>query len=143
MGIAANKFRLLFLKAHQSDLEYKVMLLFNRRRALSQQSLELASNNANNIFQSDNYSDLYDGDIPGPFPGGTWPIPGVTLPDEDPIPTGEYEAQMAVLQALDKELEMDAERIKILLEAAKTESESIDKLLRKNIEKEYKTFNGS
>lgn len=151
MGIAANKFRLLFLKAHQSDLEYKIMLLFSRRKALTDQSISLATNYSNNIFQTDQHSDLYNltddnGDplpAPGLLPGLNFPLPGVNLPAPQPIPTGDYEAETAVLQAMDKELEMDAERLKILLEAAKTEVDSIDKLLRKNIEKEYKTFGGS
>ncbi len=142
MGIAANKFRLLFLKAHQSDLEYKIMLLFNRRRALSDQAVQISSNTANNIFQSDEYADMYGGQVPGALPGFMNPFPGINVP-QDEIPTGDYEQQLSVIHALDKELEMDAERIKILIESAKTESEAIDKLLRKNIEKEYKTFGGS
>jgi len=142
MGIAANKFRLLFLKAHQSDLEYKIMLIFNRRRALSDQAVQISTNSANNIFQNDEYADMYGGQVPGALPGFVGPLPGVTVP-QDEIPTGDYEQQMAVIQAMDRELEMDAESIKVLIEAAKTESEAIDKLLTKNIEKEYKTFNRS
>lgn len=140
MGIAANKFRLLYLKASKSDLEYKIALIFERRKALLDRSMEISAENSNNIFQTGDNRQLYDGQMPGPLPGFSAPLPGITLPEADPIPTGNYEEQTAVLQALDKELELDAEKIKIMIESAKTEIDSVDQLLRKNIEKEYKTF---
>lgn len=142
MGIAANAFRLLYLKAHQSDLEYKITLLFTRRQALAEQAQHIAADHSNNVFQSDDYSALYNtanGQTPGAFPGFISPLPGINVP-QDPVPTGDYEQQTSVIQAADKELELDAEKLKILLEAAKTEVDAIDKVLSKNIEKEYKTF---
>ncbi|OGI04491.1 MAG: hypothetical protein A2Y25_06035 [Candidatus Melainabacteria bacterium GWF2_37_15] len=142
MGIAANKFRLLFLKAHQSDIEYKLTLIFNRRKALLDQSMQIASQQSNNVFDTDDYSELYDGQTPGALPGFTNPVGGVPI-QQDPVPTGSYEEQTAVLHALDQQLEMDAEGLKVLLESAKTEVEAVDKLLFKNIEKEYKTFSHS
>jgi len=142
MGIAANKFRLLFLTAHKSDLEYKLSIINQRRVALIDQSLQIAANSSNNIFETDDYSNLYDGQTVGALPGFTSPTPGVTV-EQDPVPTGDYEQQTLVLQALDKELQMDGESVKILIETAKTEVEAVDKLLFKNIEKEYKTFSHS
>lgn len=136
MGIAANKFRLLFLKGGKSDVEYKLSIIFARRKALLSQSMEFSRSQADNIFQNGPI-EMYDGETPGVIPG----FPGTPgdIP-EDPIPTGDYEEESYVLHAMDRELELDAEQLKVLIETYQTEIEAVDKLLSKNIEKSYDTF---
>jgi hypothetical protein len=75
--------------------------------------------------------------MPGIFPwmGGSNP----SLP-EDPVPTGDYEAQMAVIHAMDKEYEMEVKKLETFHEAKKTEIDSVREILKKNTEKDYKTF---
>ena len=133
MGIAANKFRLLFLKGSKSDVEYRITLIFQRRKALMQQAMQFSSDYSNNLFAGNNGYD----DIPGPLPG----FVGTDIPTS-PLPTGEFEEKLLVLQKLDKEMELDAEQLKVQMETYASEIESIDKLLKKNIEKDYKTFGG-
>jgi hypothetical protein len=137
MGIAANKFRLLFLTASKSDIEYKIFLLNQKRMALMDSAENIARNFSNGIFDSGQHSDLYDGQMPGIFPwmGGSNP----SLP-EDPVPTGDYEAQMAVIHAMDKEYEMEVKKLETFHEAKKTEIDSVREILKKNTEKDYKTF---
>jgi hypothetical protein len=160
MAIASNQFRLLFLTRHKSDIEYKISALFARRVGLIDQTVVISSGHSNSIFQTGNYGILYGTDTNnnGQIDPDETHIPGAPLGDigiqdnipyqgigpsdipQDPIPTGNYEHQLSIIQAMDKELEVEVQRLEMLRKAAETEVESVQKVLQKNIEKDYKTF---
>ncbi|HSA07057.1 MAG TPA: hypothetical protein P5556_07735 [Candidatus Gastranaerophilales bacterium] len=143
MGIAANKFRLLYLLASKSDTEFKIFKINQKRMALLDTSEVAAKKYANTIFQSGQRTDLYDGDSPGIFPWMTniaSQNPFNATLEEDPMPTGMYEAEMAIIHDMDKEYELEGEKLKSFYEAKKTEIESVQEILKKNTEKDYKTF---
>jgi len=139
MAIAVNKFRLLFLTASKSDIEFKMLKLNQLRSGLMNSATQLAAQFANSIFETGEHSNLYGGTIPGALPG----FIGNPFVDQDPIPEGEYEAQMIIIQSMDKNYEVELKKLDIFHQAKKTEVESIEKLLKKNIEKDYKTFMSS
>lgn len=140
MGIAANKFRLLFLTASKSDIEYKIFTLNRKRIELMNLAESIATGFANSIFQSGDHSGLYDGMFPGVFPGMSDDNPFLGDDDENPIPIGEYEAQMAAIQSIDRKYELEVKKLEMFHEAKKTEIDSVKEMLKKNTEKEYKTF---
>lgn len=141
MALATNKFRVLYLLSEQSDSEYSLSCIYQRKKALMDKAQQLAANSANNIFNTNNYTDsLYNGDEVGILPGTNYS--NVTL-DEDAIPSGEYEEQMYIIHSQDEELTLDAESLKLIIEAAKTEIEAVNKILNTNIQRDYKTFNNS
>lgn len=140
MGIAANKFRLLFLAASKSDIEYKILTLNQKRKALMDQAAQMANSFAQTIFDSNKRTDLYDGAFPGVFPGMSDNSPFLTPSDESSFPEGQYEAQMVVIHSMDKEYELEIKKLESFYEAKKTEMDSVKEVLKKNTEKEYKTF---
>ncbi len=143
MGIAANKFRLLFLAASKSDIEYKVLTLNQKRKALMDSAESLSRDFADNIFQSGQRSDLYNGALPGVFPGMGQDSPFIDPSDETPFLKEKYEAQIAVIHSMDKEYEIEIKKLESFYQAKKTEIDSVKEMLKKNIEKEYKAFGGS
>jgi|GEM_PF-881248 len=148
MGIAANKFRLLYLTASKSDIEYKIFVLNRKRMALLDSSSQAAANFADSAYQSGGHTGLHDGELPGIFPwmsGSTQasssnPFFG-GIP-ETPAPSGDYEAENAVIHAMDRELELKIKELESFYEAKKTEMDSVKEMLKKNTQKEFKTFNG-
>lgn len=136
MGIAANKFRLLFLTASKSDIEFKMLKLNQLRIGLMSSAEKFAAQQSNNIFQSGQHSDLYNGNTPGALPG----FIGNPFVSQDEVPEGAYEAQMTVIHSMDKEYEIQIKKLETFHEAKKTEVDSVKELLKKNTEKEYKTF---
>ncbi len=140
MGIAANKFRLLYLTSSKSDIEYKILVLNQKRIALLDQSSSLSASFAQSIFDSGEHSDLYDGQIPGLLPGMSDDSDIFDPSDETPISESQYEAQLAVIHAMDKEYNIEVKKLESFYEAKKTEIESVSQILKKNTEKDYKTF---
>ncbi len=140
MGLTDNNFRLLYLTASKSDIEYKLQLLNQKRMSLMDQSVAVARNLSNSIFQSGQNTDLYGGQTPGLLPGMDTGNPFLSGVNTDPVPTGEYETQLSIIQSQDRTIEIQVKKQDTFLEAKKTEIDSIQKLLKKNIEKDYKTF---
>ncbi len=142
MGIAANQFRILYLSAEQSDIEFKIASYNRERVALMDQAASLAAQFSDNIYDSGQYTDMYNGETSGALPGfiGDYSNPFIDTPSQSDIPTGQYEAEMTALHAMDRELEMNAKRLEMFHEAKKTEIESVKEILKKNTEKDYKTF---
>ena len=136
MGLSDNNFRLLYLTASKSDIEYKIQLLNQKRMFLMDQATSVARNLSNNIFQSDQNSDFYGGQS-NLLPGIGIDLNGGST---DPIPTGEYEAQMAVIQSQDRNIELQVKKQDTFLKVKQTEIDSVHKMLQKGIEKDYKTF---
>ncbi len=141
MGIAANKFRYLFLATRKSGIEYEISQFNQQRVFLMNQSESLASEFARSIYDSGKHSDLYDGEIPGLLPGMSGNLPGFTPADETPMSESEYESKMSALQSEDVKYEILVRKLESVLEASKTEMESVYEILKKNNEKEYNTFN--
>ena len=71
---------------------------------------------------------------------GTNDIYEVYDTSDDAAAKAEYDAAMSKLQTKDKVLEMDADRIETEHNAIQTEIESVESVIKKNIETSYKTF---
>ena len=136
MGIAANKFRYLYLAASKSDMEFKLQKLSQLRIGLTDSAARISADFSNTIFQSGQNSSLYDGTLPGALPG----VIGNPFVEQDEIPTGEYEAQIQVIHEMDQKYELEYKQIESFYEAKKSEMDSVKEILKKNTEKEYKTF---
>lgn len=149
MGLAASQGRLLFLTARKSDIEFKVQIINQRRTILAAQTAQLIRTYADAMYQNDNptilnATDITDpstiqdvGALPGFFgsdPAGVGPTP------VSPVATGVYETQMALVQQLDKELELREKDLDTQHKEVETELDAVKKVIDKNIESTFKTF---
>lgn len=142
MGLASNNYRLLYLTAGKSDIEYKISILCQKRIMLMSQSKHIAALQAGNIFQTGERESSYDGGNVNPLPG----LPGnYTGADEtndvDTIPASDYEAQLSIIQDTDAQYAIEVKLLDTMLEAKKTEIESVKKLLDNDIKVFGKIFN--
>ena len=60
--------------------------------------------------------------------------------EDDGAAQAEYTAKTAVIQAQDKQLEMELKQVETQHQAAQTEYDSVKKVIEKNIERSFKTF---
>ena len=150
MGLAASQGRLLLLTARKSDIEFKIQTINQRRTTLAQQSSQLIRQYANAMYQTDNTSILNqttttnpDGTTTitqnpvGALPGFIFSNPPV---QQTPIATGDYETQMALVQSLDKELELRTRDLDTQHKEVETEYDAVKKVIDKNIEMSFKVF---
>jgi hypothetical protein len=158
MGLAASQARLLMLTARKSDIEFKVQIINQRRTVLAYQSAQLSRSYANAIYQSDNVNSnpANDAGVVTPAYGtGNNDVidvlfPGSSYPDNQPVDVSDeesavgstslYEAQMATVQAMDKELELRAKDLDTQHKCVETEVDAVKKVIDKNIESSFKTF---
>jgi len=144
MGLAASNGRMMFLVGRKSDIEFQIQTINQRRQTLSKQSADLAKSYANAMYQNAN--------------PGTIDNIGVALPGSNAVgyigPAGEsiaeaeinvtngsiYEAQMAQVQAIDKELELRQVDLNTQHKEVETEVDAVQKVIDKNIEKGFKTL---
>ena len=146
MGLAASQGRLLYLTARKSDIEFKVQIINQRRTTLAQQTTQLVRQYANAMYQNDNPSIINATDINDPstiqpvgaLPGFVFPTSGTVI--QTPIATGDYETQMALVQSLDKELELRTRDLDTQHKEVETEYDAVKKVIDKNIEMTFKTF---
>ena len=59
---------------------------------------------------------------------------------DDPAAAAEYEVKSAMIQAQDKQLELELKQVETQHQAAQTEYDSVKKVIEKNIERSFKTF---
>jgi len=149
MGLAASQGRLLMLTARKSDIEFKIQTINQRRTCLAQQSSQLIRQYINAMYQTDDTSILnqttttnHDGttttvqnDV-GALPGFIFS----TSVTQTAIPTGDYESQMALVQSLDKELELRTRDLDTQHKEVETEYDAVKKVIDKNIEISFKTL---
>ena len=156
MGLAASQGRLLMLTARKSDIEFSVQCINQRRTILAEQTTKLVRQYSAAMYQNDdpsilNATNLNDasttqdvGALPGFIfsttnPSNTTSVAGVTT-TASPIATGIYEQQMALVQSLDKELELRTKDLDSQHKMVETEYDAVKKVIDKNIETTFKTF---
>ena len=71
---------------------------------------------------------------------GTNDIYEVYYTEDDAAAKAEYDASMSALQNKDKQMELDADRIETEHNAIQTEIESVEGVIKKNIESSFKIF---
>ena len=71
---------------------------------------------------------------------GTNNIYEVYYTEDDAAAKAEYDASMSALQRKDKQMELDADRIETEHNAIQTEIESVEGVIKKNIESSFKIF---
>lgn len=142
MGLSSNNFRLLYLTAGKSDIEYKISMLCQKRVMLMSQSKHIAALYTGSIFQDGERQSSYDEGNVNPLPGLPGNIYGNDeTNDVDTIPASDYEAQLSVIQDTDAQYEIQVKLLDTMLEAKKTEIESVKKLLDNDIKVFGKVFN--
>jgi len=139
MGLAASAGREMMLTARKSDIEFKVQVINQRRTTLAEQSSQLARAYANALYQNDDPTVLTGGTAVSALSGFIAPTTGITISQSD-VPTGVYEAEMANVQALDKELELREKDLQTQNKEVETELEVVRKVIDKNIERGFKTL---
>jgi len=150
MGLAASQGRLLMLTARKSDIEFKIQTINQRRTTLAQQSSQLIRQYAAAMYQTDDTSVLNQTTTTNPDgtttttqnPVGALPgfIFSVSPVQQTAIPTGDYETQMALVQSLDKELELRTRDLDTQHKEVETEYDAVKKVIDKNIEMSFKTL---
>lgn len=140
MGLAASQGRLLMLTARKSDLEFQIQCINQRRTVLAVQSEQLIRQYVNSIYQNDDPSTIGTGNaLPG-FIFSDNTITGTDPVPQSPIATGAYEQQMALVQAIDKELELREKSLDTQHKEVETEYDAVKKVIDKNIEMSFKTL---
>ena len=135
MGFADSMTTMLFLNRRQSDIEFKLGAIMNRKMAIMDEANEISELLAATIFQSDETGQI----SPAlPLPGTTPQYPIVPLPGPATVPTGLYEEQLAVLQGIEKELDTKQKKLETELEAVKAERESMKKIADDHAKKDFK-----
>ena len=139
MGLSASAGREVMLTARKSDIEFKVQVINQRRTVLAQHASQLSRDFANAMYQTDDTAIL----------GTSSALPGFTDSSYGVIPqanigtggtTINYEAQMAEVQALDKELELREKDLQTQNKEVETELEAVRKVIDKSVEKGFKTL---
>lgn len=108
MTIAALNCRMLTLTSYKADVEFRLQRIMEQRQYLSYKTIGIATQKSEAMQLEDDYAQY------------------------------QLEQQENALAQLDKILEMDQTNIETQQKAAQTELESIQKLLDKNIQSEFK-----
>lgn len=135
MGFADSMTTMLFLNRRQSDIEFKVQAIMQRKMAILDECNRISEILANAVFQGDNSSAISVG---APLPGLTPVNPIVPLPTAQGVPSGYYETKLAQLQGIEKELDTRDKKLQTELEAVKAEKESIKKIADDHAKKDFK-----
>ena len=135
MGLAASAGREMMLTARKSDVEFKVQVINQRRTTLAQQASQLARAYANAIYQTDDTSVISTSSALLGFVS-----PAIGTVDQEGIAASQYEAEMAEVQSLDKELELREKDLQTQSKEVETELEVVRKIIDKSIEKGFKTL---
>jgi len=137
MGIAASSGRMMMLTARKMDLEFQIQIINQRRMTLSKRAGELAKGYADTMYQTADPSVL--GGSNALLGSATWDPSGVSVAQSG-VATGRYEAEMATVEALDKQLELRQTELNTQHKAAETEVDAVQKVIDKSIEKGFKTL---
>jgi len=149
MGLAASQGRLLMLTARKSDIEFKIQVINQRRTTLAQQTSQLIRGYVNGLYQTDNTSSLYTTTTTNPDGTTTTvqndiaALPGFVFENTTPtapVGTGDYEQELALVQSLDKELELRTRDLDTQHKEVETEYDAVKKVIDKNIEISFKTL---
>jgi len=149
MGLAASQGRLLMLTARKSDIEFKIQVINQRRTTLAQQTSQLIRGYVNGLYQTDDTSTLYTTTTTNPDGTTTTTqndvgaLPGFvfdTTTTQTSVGTGDYEQQLALVESLDKELELRTRDLDTQHKEVETEYDAVKKVIDKNIETSFKTL---
>ena len=137
MGFADSVAGRLFLVRRRSDLEFQVQTIMERKLAVLDQCNQISAQMSNTIFQSGDNGLISSGTaMPGYIPGSPY-IPAVGVAQTS-IGTNDYEAELAQLQSVEKELEVRQNKMETELEAVKAEEESLKKIADDHAKKDFK-----
>jgi len=135
MGFADAVAGRLFLARRRSDLEFQVQIIMERKLAVLDQTNQISGQLAQTIFQTDQNGSISSGTA---LPGSVFPaIPGIGVPQTS-IGSNAYEAQLAQLQSIEKELDTKQKKMEIELEAVKAEEDSMKKIANDHAKKDFK-----
>ncbi len=141
MGLAASNGRIIFLVQRKSDIEFQIQTINQRRQTLSKQASDLAKSYANAMYQNSDPTTIdpngaaLPGFIVADPSGAVVPQVGITTTNGSI-----YEAQMAQVQAIDKQLELRQTDLNTQHKEVETEVDAVQKVIDKNIEKGFKTL---
>jgi len=141
MGLAASNGRMIFLTQRKSDIQFQIQVINQRRQTLSEQAANLAKAYANAMYQNADPSTIdpngaaLPGYIAADPTGAVVPQVGITITNGSV-----YEAQMASVQAIDKQLELRQVELNTQHKEVETEIDAVQKVIDKNIEKGFKTL---
>lgn len=121
MGFAASQARLLMLTARKSDLELQLQFVNQARMMIANQMGSLT----NQQLQSMQVNDPRQMENPG-------------FQQQQQQMQQRNNAQMTMIQQMDKMLEMEGRRLDTQHQAVQTEVEAVNKVISKNIESSFK-----
>jgi len=138
MGFADSVTGRLFTARRKSDLEFQIQSIMERKLSVLDTCNQLSGSLANSIFSTGQHSGISQGAV---VPG--WNSPSATTPVINPgagvnYGAGTYEAELAQLQTLEKELEIRQNKLETELEAVKAEEESLKKIADDHAKKDFK-----
>ena len=152
MGLAASQARLLMIVARKSDLEFQIQVINQRRMTLASQAAELCRQFANQVYQTGDWTAV-GVEVDENDPTSGYALPGlgnIFAPGgEDgadqqvgttPIASGDYENQLTLIHAMDKELELRQQGLETQHKCVSTEYDAVKKVIQKNIETSFKTL---
>ncbi len=142
MGFADAVVTRLFLNRRQSDIEFKMQAIMQRKLAIMDECNKISEQLANAVFEGDNNAYISPA---SPLPGQTPANPLIGLPAPVAVPGNvlnnngnDYELLLAELQGIEKELDTRQKKLETELEAVKAESESIKKIADDHAKKDFK-----
>lgn len=135
MGFADTVTTMLFLNRRQSDIEFKVQSIMQRKLAILDECNRISEILSVSVFQGDNNGAISPA---APLPGVLPVYPLTPLPASQGVPTGYYETKLAELQGVEKELDTRQKKLQTELEAVKAEKESIQKIADDHAKKDFK-----
>jgi len=137
MGFADAVTGRLFCTRRRSDLEVQIQSIMERKLAILDECNALSASHSNTIFQTGEHSTISSqAALLGANPGNSY-IPAVGLTQLG-IGGNAYEADIAALQNVEKELEVKQNKLETELEAVKAEEESLKKIGDDHAKKDFK-----
>lgn len=113
MGLAASQGRFLSLTARKSDIEFRGQQL-NQERTINAHNMEVLVQQMTDSFQD-----------------------GLLV---DPNAYSLIEAELALKQSIDRNLELDLKNVDTQHQEVQTEIDAVNKVIEKNIDMTFKTF---
>jgi len=140
MGFADSVTGRSFATRRRSDLEFEIQSIMQRKLAVLDACNQVSAQMSNSIFSTGLNGSISTGSA---LPGATYPnnIPGVAVPQSIIGTAGtseNYEAELAQLQSVEKELEVQQNMKETELEAVKAEEESLKKIADDHAKKDFK-----
>jgi len=136
----------LFLERRKSDLEFQIQAIMERKLAILDQTNKISAQLSKTIFQTDQNDTITyicgatsAGISSGTaLPGDVYPaIQGIGVP-QTAIGSNVYEAKIAQLQTIEKELDTRQKRMETELDAVKAEEDSMKKVSNDHAKKDFK-----